>query len=188
MQQIAYYWITTLSLKHAILVMLEQEPSSGYDLLRHFRGSLGYFWNAKHQQIYRQLKQLCDEQLVSFENTSQSHKPDKKVYNISEKGREELLRWLSEPVSPNKINDALLVKIYGAELGDSKHVESELKRHIEIHEKRLDELKAIEHQYKSLSDDKQVANRYPYLTLRRGIIGEEAWLQWADEAIQLFKK
>lgn len=178
-----------MSLKHAILVMLEEEPSSGYDLLKHFKQSLGYFWNAKHQQIYLQLKKLNEEQLISCESASQpGGKPDKKIYRISDKGRRELQDWLCDPVPPAKINDALLLKIYGAKTGNKDKILKELERHIALHQHILSKLKAIEAQYHALPKQEQETRFFPYLTLRRGIIGEEAWLQWANEAIQLFKK
>ena len=42
----------SMSLKHAILTLLESQPGSGYDLVKRFKDGLGYFWNAKHQQVY----------------------------------------------------------------------------------------------------------------------------------------
>jgi PadR family transcriptional regulator AphA len=168
--------------------MLEQEPSSGYDLLKHFRESLGYFWNAKHQQIYHQLKVLNQDGLINCENATQKGKPDKKVYEISHKGRTELQTWLAEPVSASKTNDALLVKLYGTAAGDEKSIFEELQRHIALHQHILEKLRGIEAAYHALPEKQQEAQRFPFITLRRGIIGEEAWLQWATEATQLFKK
>lgn len=177
-----------MSLKHAILVMLEQEPSSGYDLLKHFQESLGYFWNAKHQQIYHQLKQLNKEGLIICEREKQASKPDKKIYKISKEGRLALQTWLAEPVSPAKTNDALLVKLYGAEVGDKECIFNEIQRHIALHQHILEKLLGIEEKYRALSKRQQEEQLFPYLTLRRGILGEEAWLRWANEASQLFKK
>ena len=44
-----------MSLAHAILVSLVCEPKSGYDLAKQFDGTVGFFWQATHQQIYRDL-------------------------------------------------------------------------------------------------------------------------------------
>tara|TARA_R110002072_G_scaffold4650_1_gene32149 strand:+ start:5652 stop:6185 length:534 start_codon:yes stop_codon:yes gene_type:complete len=177
-----------MSLKHAILVLLETEPSSGYDLLKQFKNSLGYFWNAKHQQIYQQLKHLSSEGLIECRLEKQAGKPDKKVYKITTSGVTELSSWLTEPVSPNKINDALLVKIYGGHLTLSRNLLSELEDHLILHQTTLLQLKEIEHKYLSLSKNLQKKYQLPYITLRRGILGEEAWLQWANEAIKMIKK
>lgn len=177
-----------MSLKHAILVLLETEPGSGYDLLKQFNNSLGYFWNAKHQQIYQQLKLLLVEGLIDCELEEQNGKPDKKVYKINQAGVAELADWLSNSVKPNKINDALLVKIYGGHLIDNNNIVSELEAHLSLHQKTLKQLKQIEKKYLDLSPEVQEKYKLPYITLRRGILGEEAWLTWANEALEMVKK
>ncbi|TNC79841.1 MAG: PadR family transcriptional regulator [Oleiphilus sp.] len=171
-----------MSLKHAILVLLETEPGSGYDLLKHFNNSLGYFWNAKHQQIYLQLKKLRDEGLITCDLEKQKGKPDKKIYSITREGEKELAEWLRTPVAPNSVNDALLVKIYGGRMCSPEELIEELDRHAAIHQKTLDKLTAIEQSYLSLKPESREKYRLPYLTLRRGILGENAWLEWAKEA------
>ena len=45
----------------------------------------------------------------------------------------------------------------------------------------LDSLLAIERDYLALLAEQRAGWRLPYLTLRRGILGEQAWLAWADE-------
>jgi len=177
-----------MSLKHAILVLLETEPSSGYELLKQFKNSLGYFWNAKHQQIYQQLKSLSKEELIVSETEAQNSKPDKKVYKITPKGVEEIRSWLAAPVEPNKINDALLVKLYGGHLTSPENLLAELERHLAIHQLTLDKLLVIEEKYLSLPLKEQTKFKLPYITLRRGILGEQAWLTWAHEAICMIKK
>lgn len=170
-----------MSLRHAILTLLETEPASGYDIVRHFKESLGYFWNAKHQQVYQELRRLSDEGWLLCSEQLQDDKPDKKVYRISASGRAELRRWLGEPVAPNKINDALLVKLYAGELIEAHALREEIARHRAIHQETLDRLLQIEQRYRELSPPEQARQRLPYLTLRRGILGEQAWLTWADE-------
>jgi len=170
-----------MSLKHAILVLLETEPSSGYDLVKHFKSRLGYFWNAKHQQVYLQLKKLAEDEWITFQAHSQSNKPDKKVYEITELGRKGLGDWISQPVKPNKINDALLVKLYGGHLTSKENIITELATHKKTHEGVLENLLNIENNYLELNKEKQAHYLMPYMTLRRGIIGEKAWLEWANE-------
>jgi len=177
-----------MSLKHAILVLLETEPSSGYNLLKQFNEGLGYFWNAKHQQIYQQLKVLSEHRLISHTLEEQTGKPDKKVYKITDLGIEALKDWLLSPINPGKVNDALLIKIYGGHLTSDENLIEELDRHIEMHEKTLSKLLNIEKTYHTLQTEKQDEYKLPFLTLRRGIIGERAWLDWANEAKLVIKK
>ncbi|HCX64832.1 MAG TPA: PadR family transcriptional regulator, partial [Eubacteriaceae bacterium] len=56
------------------------------------------FWYAKHSQIYPELKKLTEDGLVTFEITITGEKLEKKLYSITEKGRETFEHWISEEV------------------------------------------------------------------------------------------
>ena len=90
-----------MSLRHAILVLLQDQEASGYDLAREFANSIGLVWNATHQQIYLELGKLNEQHMVSFRHVPQEGKPDKKLYSITEDGRQELIRWLKKPAGPS---------------------------------------------------------------------------------------
>ena len=55
-----------MSLRHAILVLLQDQEASGYDLAREFANSIGLVWNATHQQIYLELGKLNEQHMVSY--------------------------------------------------------------------------------------------------------------------------
>jgi PadR family transcriptional regulator AphA len=59
-----------------------------------------------------------------------------------------------------------------------------MQRHRQLHAKALDSLLEIERSYLALPAEQRGAWRLPYLTLRRGILGEQAWLAWAEEVQQ----
>lgn len=173
-----------MSLKHSLLVMLSAAPATGYELSQQFKGGIGFFWNASHQQVYQQLAQMTKDGWVRFETQSQPDKPDRKIYAITQAGQAALSRWLTTPVAPSKSKDALLIKLFAGEsLVPVAFLQDELRRHRAIHQKSLDKLLAIEQEYQAKSAKEQRALLLPYLTLRRGITGEQAWLTWADEAL-----
>ena len=88
-----------VALPHAILVSLREQSGSGYELARRFDRSIGYFWAATHQQIYRTLKSMEGDGWVVVTPVVQQGRPDKKVYAVSDAGRAELARWIAEPLS-----------------------------------------------------------------------------------------
>ena len=90
-------------------------------------------------------------------------------------------------MQPNKINDALLVKLFGGELTSEDNLRAEMSRHVAVHRQTLDSLLAIERDYLALPAEQRASWRLPYLTLRRGILGEQAWLAWADEVALALK-
>ncbi|GAA6151882.1 PadR family transcriptional regulator [Pseudoteredinibacter isoporae] len=176
-----------MSLKHAILTLLETEESSGYDLLKQFQSRLGYFWNASHQQIYAQLKTMHADGLIDFHIEAQDNKPDKKIYTLTNAGRDALSDWVRHPLKLGKVNDALLVKLYAGHLADQSQLLEEMKDYRDNHQRMLNTFRAIEDEYRSSTKKEQENLALPYLTLRRGIIGEQACLDWADEVIRFLK-
>lgn len=172
-----------MSLRFAILTLLESDPGSGYDLMRHFKAGIGHFWNASHQQVYQELGKLHADGLVEFEVAHQSERPDRKVYRLTEvAGREALEEWRRQPVKPPKVNDALLVKVYGGQSMPPDQLLAELAEHEGLHRERLAEYRLSEARYLSMTKTQRVPFRLPYLTLRRGILYEEDWLRWLEEA------
>ncbi|MPY84709.1 MAG: PadR family transcriptional regulator [Actinophytocola sp.] len=172
-----------MALEHAILVSLEERPGSGYELARRFDRSIGFFWAATHQQIYRTLKRMVASGWVSVEEVAQQGRPDKKVYRATGDGRTELARWLAEPGDPAASRGELAVKIRGASLGDTGAVIAEIARHRAHHAERLDVYLAIEK--RDFPDPARLRGQrlHQYLVLRGGIRAEQAQLDWCDEML-----
>ncbi len=171
-----------MSLRHAILVLLEQKPGSGYDLAQRFKGGIGHFWSASHQQIYLELKKLDSRKLVEFEVQPQSERPDKKNYRITAAGRAALKAWLLEPTRPERLNSALLVKIYAANLAEPAALVAELEQNLAEHRKRLDEYISLEQSYLEKGERLSRKQSQIYLTLRSGIRYEWNWIEVLSEA------
>ena len=54
------------TLKYAILGLLNRNEMTGYELSKEFETTLFEFWNAKHSQIYPELKKLTEEGSVAY--------------------------------------------------------------------------------------------------------------------------
>jgi PadR family transcriptional regulator AphA len=170
-----------------MLVLLDDSPGSGYDLVQRFRFGIGHFWNATHQQIYQELKKLHAERLVQYELHSQEERPDKKVYCVTAAGRRGLAAWFAEPVKPPQARDALLVKLYGGTRRNLPALIVELEQHLALHQKQLGDYRNLEALYFSQDDAGRREHRLPYLTLRRGIRYQEGIVAWLEETIALLR-
>ena len=73
------------------------KPQSGYDLKKLFNYSAAYFWPADQAQIYRALKKLVEDGSVDLLKQEHGITVDRKVYAITEKGRQVLHDWLVDP-------------------------------------------------------------------------------------------
>lgn len=171
-----------MSLRHAILVLLDNQPGSGYDLSQRFDSGIGNFWHATHQQVYQELKKLAAGKLVEFEVHEQAERPDRKVYRITRAGRQELKAWFAEPTPPQHLKQALLVKLFGARLADRAILLAELERHEQRHRELLAAYREKEAKY--FAQDEATRQRFlgPYLTLRSGIRYARDWIEGLEEA------
>lgn len=82
-----------MSLKYAILGYLSSGPGSGYDLVQQLDGGLGWFWAASHSQIYPELRRLESAGLIAGTATTVGDRLEKTVYELTDKGAEELRKW-----------------------------------------------------------------------------------------------
>jgi DNA-binding PadR family transcriptional regulator len=176
-----------VALPHAILVSLCEQSGSGYELARRFDRSIGYFWAATHQQIYRTLRTMEDDGWVHVTPVVQQGRPDKKVYTVSDDGRTELARWISEPLSgrgsvvaDNRTRD-LAVKVRGAAYGDVDAVRAQAAALRDERATLLDTyLEFVKHQFPAPAALTGSA-LHQYLVLRGGIRAEEGAIDWLDE-------
>src|SRR5690242_13892339 len=98
-----------VSLRIAALGLLAQEPGSGYDLLKHFEKSMANVWPATQSQLYGELNKLADAGLIEVSDIGPR---GRKEYRITEAGRAELRRWLTDPQDDPPFRDAGLLRVF----------------------------------------------------------------------------
>ncbi|QBJ95098.1 PadR family transcriptional regulator [Rhodococcus sp. ABRD24] len=176
-----------MALEHAILVSLAEQSGSGYELARRFDKSIGFFWSATHQQIYRVLKRMDEAGWVTGEPIAQEGRPDKKVYRVSAEGRTELARWIAEPTEPGQLRNELAVKIRGATYGNLPSLLAEVTRHRDEHASRLDLYHRIEQRDFPTPERRTGTALHQYLVLRGGIRIEAGFVDWCDEVLNALR-
>lgn len=101
-----------MSLRHAILGLIDLSPMTGWDLKTQFDKSLGAVWSTSESQLYAEIRRLELEGLIETERVIQHDRPNKKVCHITASGREELHRWLAADVEPPQVKDDFLTKMF----------------------------------------------------------------------------
>jgi DNA-binding PadR family transcriptional regulator len=179
-----------VALPHAILVSLCEQASSGYELARRFDRSIGYFWVATHQQIYRTLRTMEADGWVRAQVVEQQGRPDKKVYDATDDGRAELARWIAQPLSGrgSAVTDGrtreLAVKIRGAAYGDAETIAALRTEVVALRAERAELLDTYLGFEKSQFPDPAALSGpalHQYLVLRGGIRAEAGSVDWLDE-------
>ena len=176
-----------MALEHALLVSLTERAGSGYELARRFDKSIGFFWNATHQQIYRVLKRMAEQGWVSGETVAQEGRPDKKIYSVSTAGQAELARWIAEPSDTGPMRNELGVKIRAAAYGDIDVLAAEVARHRDEHAQRRDLYGIIEKKDFPAPDRLSGTALHQYLVLRAGIRMEAGFVEWCDEVLDALR-
>ncbi|MFB6836926.1 PadR family transcriptional regulator [Streptomyces sp. NPDC056361] len=175
-----------MALDHAILVSLLEKPGSGYELARRFERSIGYFWTATHQQIYRVLKRMEQDGWIDVREVPQQGRPDKKEYSVAGRGREALSEWLQEPIEPESVRHDLAVKIRGAAFDDPAALIGEVERHRSAHAGRLAHYRAGEvRDFGETSEDGPLdaERELQHVVLRGGIAYEQMMIAWLDDVL-----
>ena len=104
------------AVSYGILGIINAHPSSGYDIMN----VLKPFREVKHSQIYRTLAKLEEENYVVSEVVEQSDKPNKKVYSITDKGKNKISDWFFQPSAPVAIRDEFVFKAFLIGLQDKR--------------------------------------------------------------------
>ncbi|MFJ4964615.1 hypothetical protein EES43_26920 [Streptomyces sp. ADI96-02] len=172
-----------MSLPHAILTALLEKPSSGLELTRRFDRSIGYFWSATHQQIYRELGKLEQAGRIRELPAAAPARGQRKEYEVLPAGREELAAWVARPEDPRPIRDPLLLRMRAAAVIGAKGLEAELRRHLTLHQRQLTEYREIEARDFTPAPTSE-ADRLRHLVLRGGIDLETFWTGWLTRAVE----
>ncbi|HYF74525.1 MAG TPA: PadR family transcriptional regulator, partial [Nocardioides sp.] len=170
-----------MALEHALLVALREQPASGLDLAKRFDRSIGFFWHATHQQIYRVLARMDADGWVRVTTVSQTGRPDKKVYDVTATGSEVLRAWLAAPTEPEPLRSELAVKLRGASFGDRAAVLEVVRANLADHHLRLEHYRGLMTRDYPHPDELAGAELDQYLVLRGGILLEEMWIAWLTE-------
>ncbi|MGW7070142.1 PadR family transcriptional regulator [Streptomyces sp. NPDC054855] len=172
-----------MSLPHAILTALLEKPSSGLELTRRFDKSIGYFWSATHQQIYRELGKLERDGSIRALEPQQATRGQKKEYEVLPAGRAELARWTAASQDPKPLRDTLLLRLRAAAVVGTDGIEADLHRHLALHRRQLAEYEEIEERDFPPGKD-TVEDRLRHVVLRAGIDLETFWTQWLERTLE----
>jgi DNA-binding PadR family transcriptional regulator len=171
-----------MALAEAIMVCLTERPMTGYELAKTFDASIGFFWRASHQQIYRELQQLSARHLVSSKEVIQNDKPNKTIYSITEEGLERIRSWSRELGDRPPVRDNMLLKLYALDRIDLDALAREIANRLDKHRARL------------VTYERFMATRYAnrplgirdtgrLLGLKVGLMTERGYVDWCEGAL-----
>lgn len=172
-----------MSLPHALMTALLEQPSSGLELARRFDRSIGFFWHATHQQIYRELGRLEVSKWIES-LPPETGRGRKKVYRVLPCGRKELQRWTAEPQDPKPLRDELMLRLRAEAVVGPTALKEDIERRLAIHREKLALYRELEaHDFPLTTESREA--QLQHLVLTAGIMFESSWVEWSEKALQV---
>lgn len=182
-----------MSLSYAILGFLHAQPMTGYDLQKTFDQSIHHFWASSLSQIYRELGALEHKGCLNSRIETQPDRPDKKIYHITDAGKEEFRKWIThfpENLSKETRDEFLLRICFGSHVDREEWV-GQFRRFIAEKKSELDQvnqlLAVVDTVLKKMhfpSED----TLYWGFVLRRAQMTLEVSIRWAEECAGTLNK
>ncbi|MDP8221781.1 MAG: PadR family transcriptional regulator [Candidatus Lernaella stagnicola] len=165
-----------MSIKYAILGLLQFKEMHGYRIKKLIERDFGFMWTVNYGQIYPALKSMLEDKWVTMSVEAKSNSPDRKLYSITEKGRQEFLSWLgAEPERRLFVRDPFLLRFTFFDLGDKVRALEMIDGQIEFYETQLALRKAF-------TAERQRRDIYVRLATELGIRFNEMFLDWLRHA------
>lgn len=181
-----------MALRNAVLAALLDGEASGYDLAKGFDASVANFWMATPQQLYRELERMAADGLVRARVVEQERRPNKRLFSLTEEGREALRAFTASPARPTAIRDELMVKVQAADAGEPQAVRASVAELLEwarAKVARYERLRLGLLDGRSEEEHLASAERVgPYLTLMRGLAFERENIAWAERALAVLER
>ncbi|WP_030347588.1 PadR family transcriptional regulator [Streptomyces sp. NRRL S-1022] len=182
-----------MALRNAVMAALLEGEASGYDLAKAFDATVANFWMSTPQQLYRELERMAAEGLVTARVVEQERRPNKRLFSLTEAGREAVRAYTAEPPGrPAVIRDELMVKVQCADVGDMEAVRAAVAERMEWATAKLARYERIRQRLlDGRSEEAYLAEAErigPYLTLLRGMSFERENLRWGEMAVRLLDR
>lgn len=115
-----------MNVKELCLGALTFGEASGYDLKKFFEQTFNHFCVAGFGSIYPALAELTDAGLVTCSEEAQQGKPDRRVYRLTQAGRDAFINELETTVPQHKVKSDFLLILYFAHLLPPERLEAVL--------------------------------------------------------------
>jgi DNA-binding PadR family transcriptional regulator len=166
-----------VSSRYLILGLLAHQPMSGYDIKRSLKGLSWLIGSPSFGSLYPALRALLKDGLVTVQVLPHQDKPPRKVYTLTQAGRQALHQWVNQPVEPDASLKAFVMRLVLAGNFSRAGLIAHLKqRRSQVADHRA----ALEQRIDELSDRADLAQK---LAPDYGLAVASAELEWLDDAL-----
>lgn len=155
---------------------------SGYEIKQKFEDIFSYFYSSSYGTIYPMLHRMEKEGLLTKEIVIQDGRPNKNVYSITEKGKEQFNSYLYSPLEMDTFKSDFLMRLYFGQFAGNDKVIAWLKQVQQEVEQQLEGLSA---KYMRHKDEMQPAHN---ICIQIGIKEYTAKLEAIAEGLASFEQ
>ncbi|NYI80286.1 PadR family transcriptional regulator [Nocardioides panzhihuensis] len=168
------------NLGFAILGLLARRESTGYEVAQRMRQPIGYFWTARHSQIYPELNRLDGAGLVEHEVIDGAGPRPTKRYRITTAGQTALAAWVVGDLEPQPVRDLEVLRLWSIWTVDPDAADDLIGRLEATHQRILDRYLEELAQITDSPGGRDPANPLfaSRITLEGGIRSRRTALEW----------
>ena len=167
-----------VSLQFFVLGLLAQRPMSGYDIKRFLNTLNWLIGSPSGGSLYPVLRALLEEDLVAVEVVPGLDRPPRKIYSITEAGRQALQAWIDKPAAANAPLKAFVMRLI---IADS-HSIARLLGHLERRRKQVADHRAKLREGPGAIEEELDLGQH--LALGYGLALAKAELDWLDSTME----
>jgi PadR family transcriptional regulator, regulatory protein AphA len=178
----------TSKTKYALLGILNLYPMSGYDLKKFCDQVVSQFWNENYAHIYPVLRQLEKDGLATTQTAQTAGRPVKRIYSITEKGKEELKAWLLRPAEEPPRRYEFILKLFFSADVPAEHLAEDIRKFKETNQKALELYEWSEKASSAgMTQENEKSRTLMKMTISAGRYESEAMIKWCDETLEILK-
>jgi len=165
-----------------ILGLLQLKSLSSYDLKKALENSVNHFYSTSYGSIHPALKKMEQKGWITGEEQSIGAR-QKKIYSISEKGRQIFNEWMATEIPVTRIKEDALVRMFFFGLIPKKQRIQLIDEYILKMQESLNQLINL----KKKTEEKEIPQpfkeiaKYQVETLRFGIESTEYSKKWFED-------
>jgi len=171
-----------LNTKELLLSVLMRGPATGYDIKKILATEVSQILDVSLSNLYPALNELAEEGLVTFEKVEQDNRPNKKVYAITDKGRDGCLKALMETEPRHTLRSEFLFILIFASFLPRGRVEQLIERRLKDFQlvlDRFDETEKVQMPAHEITAGERFARGLVRATIeaqRQYIMAHRSWL------------
>jgi len=152
-----------MDIQSVLLGFLMGSSMTGYDLRKAFAMSFSFFSGLSYGSIYPNLKKMESKGLITKKIEIQDGAPNRKVYTITEAGKEFFLETLKSPFIPEQPKCAFLMRLFFF-----KHLSRQEREEISL--AQFDSVRQLSRELESARPEIEArADRFQYLCFKIGL-------------------